>query len=143
MFLEHVLPEDRAAVDRNFRHAVETLKTWNLEYRIRRADGKVRWIWAGGSFRFSPTGKVLRMIGIVRDVTGRKRAEEVLREHDAELCVRNETLTRFNGVAVGRELRMIELKREVNELCAKLGEPPRHRVARTKTTPVAELGTQT
>ena len=27
------------------------------------------------------------------------------------------------------ELRMIELKREVNELCMRLGEPPRHKIA--------------
>ena len=30
---------------------------------------------------------------------------------------------RFNNASVGREIRMIELKKEVNEFCAKLGEP--------------------
>jgi len=58
----------------------------------------------------------------------RKRAEEELRRHAEELRIRNEALTRFNAVAVGRELRMIELKREVNELCLKIGEPPRYKI---------------
>jgi hypothetical protein len=36
-----------------------------------------------------------------------------------------EELERFNRLAVGREQRMIELKRQVNELSEKLGrEPP-------------------
>jgi two-component system CheB/CheR fusion protein len=35
-------------------------------------------------------------------------------------------LARFNRVAVGREMRMIELKKEVNELCRRLGEAARY-----------------
>jgi len=35
-------------------------------------------------------------------------------------------LARFNRAAVGRELRMIELKREINEMCGQLGQPPRY-----------------
>ena len=53
------------------------------------------------------------------DITDRRRATEALREQLAEL-------ERFNAVAVGRETRMIELKKEVNDLCARLGEPPRY-----------------
>ncbi|MGO8675262.1 MAG: response regulator [Limisphaerales bacterium] len=53
------------------------------------------------------------------DVTERKRAEDQLRQT-------NEELTRFNNAAVGRELRMIELKKEVNALCAQAGQPPRY-----------------
>jgi hypothetical protein len=30
-------------------------------------------------------------------------------------------LARFNRAAVGRELRMIELKREINEMCGQVG----------------------
>ena len=73
-------------------------------------------------------GKML--ISMARDITERVRTEEGLRRQAEELRARNEELTRFNRVAIGRELRMIELKREVNELCAKLGEPPRHRLAK-------------
>lgn len=51
------------------------------------------------------------------DVTDRKQAAQALHE-------RVEELTRFNAAAVGREMRMIELKREVNAIRARLGEPP-------------------
>ena len=68
------------------------------------------------------------MVGFLQDITERKRAEDTLRQQAEELLARNDRLNRFNRAAVGRELRMIELKREVNELCGKLGEPPRHRV---------------
>ena len=44
MFLEHVLPEDRHAVDRQFRQAVECQGDWSFDCRIRRADGQIRWI---------------------------------------------------------------------------------------------------
>ena len=38
----------------------------------------------------------------------------------------NDELTRFNRVTLGRELRIIELKKQVNELRAQLGQPPRY-----------------
>ncbi|HDD57233.1 MAG TPA: PAS domain S-box protein, partial [Thermoplasmatales archaeon] len=60
-------------------------------------------------------------IGIVRDISERKAIEEELKEKLKEL----ET---FYKVAVDRELRMIELKREVNELCKKCGEKPRYAI---------------
>jgi two-component system CheB/CheR fusion protein len=56
------------------------------------------------------------------DITERHRAQHALRENLDEL-------TRFNTVAVGRESRMIELKKEVNELCARFGEPRRYPLA--------------
>jgi len=64
----------------------------------------------------------------IRDVTDRKQAEDALRQSHAELRSHAEELDRFNRVAVGRELRMIELKREVNELCQRLGEAARYPV---------------
>jgi hypothetical protein len=59
------------------------------------------------------------------DLTARQQAEETLRQQTEELRARNDELTRFNRLVVGREVRMIELKQEVNELCRRLGEPPR------------------
>jgi PAS domain S-box-containing protein len=55
----------------------------------------------------------------VRDITNRRRADAALREKLNEL-------ERMNRLMVGRELRMIELKREVNELCRQLNLPKRY-----------------
>jgi PAS domain S-box-containing protein len=55
-----------------------------------------------------------------------QRAEAALRRSEAELRAYSEELGRFNRVAVGRELRLIELKRELNELARRHGEPPRY-----------------
>lgn len=53
-----------------------------------------------------------------RDISSRKAAEEELRQ-------RNQELERFNRAMVGRELEMVKLKRQINELSKELGrEPP-------------------
>lgn len=36
---------------------------------------------------------------------------------------------RFHAMALAREVRMVELKCEINALCARLGEPPRYHIA--------------
>lgn len=45
-----------------------------------------------------------------------------LRESETELRTHAEELARFNRVAVGREMRIIELKKHLNELCKQRGE---------------------
>lgn len=52
--------------------------------------------------------------------------EEAMRASNEQLRVTNEKLEIFNRALVGRELRMIELKREINGLCAQLGQTPRY-----------------
>lgn len=54
----------------------------------------------------------------------RLQAEESLRQKLAEL-------ERINKLMVGREIRMIELKRDLNELCRQLNLPPRYAVPAT------------
>ncbi len=58
------------------------------------------------------------------NITNRKTAEESLTKIMSDLKEANDELTRFNKAMVGRELRMIELKKEVNDLCARIGQPP-------------------
>jgi len=55
-----------------------------------------------------------------------QRSEAVLRRTEAELRAHSEELVRFNRVAVGRELRMMELKQEVNDLAQRHGEQIRY-----------------
>ncbi|MGE5716754.1 MAG: PAS domain-containing protein, partial [Acidobacteriota bacterium] len=75
IFLDHVVPEDREEVNAKFREAIATKGLWNFECRIRRADGEIRWIWAAGRHRLGAAGEARRMVGIVQDITERKRAE--------------------------------------------------------------------
>ncbi len=56
----------------------------------------------------------------------RTRAEDTARKSNADLRSHAEALARFNRVAVGRELRMMELKKEINELSQRRGDPARY-----------------
>jgi light-regulated signal transduction histidine kinase (bacteriophytochrome) len=85
MFLEHVLPEDRADVDRAFTEATTKQSDWNFECRIRRVDGELRWIRAAGRHERNAESKPVRMSGIVQDITERKSAEEGIRKLNVEL----------------------------------------------------------
>jgi two-component system cell cycle sensor histidine kinase/response regulator CckA len=82
MFLEHVVPEDRQHVNRRFLEATATQARWEFECRIRRADGEMRWIWAVGDHWRGADGRASRMIGLVQDITERKRVEEELRQSE-------------------------------------------------------------
>lgn len=80
MFLEHVIDEDRAKVERLFDKVTASSSNWDGECRIRRTDGEVRWIWFAGEQSCAADGSVERMAGIVQDITDRKRVEEAQRE---------------------------------------------------------------
>jgi PAS domain S-box-containing protein len=54
------------------------------------------------------------------------RAEAAWRKSEAELRLEAEDLDRINRAAVGRESRIIDLKKEINELAQRLGESPRY-----------------
>jgi hypothetical protein len=58
---------------------------------------------------------------VFRDITDRKRTEEQLR-------LRMEEMERFNRLVVGREERMVQLKKEINELLEEMGKEKKYRV---------------
>lgn len=121
-FLAHVLPDDLEQVRDSHRSAAANGTVWNIECRVRRVDGQVRWIWIAGMPLKQQGARAQRMTGIAQDITDRKRAEIQLQRHSDELRRRNDELERFNRASIGRELRMVELKQEVNELALRLGE---------------------
>ena len=78
-FLADIHPEDRE-------RAVETIQqsmsedAYEIEYRIVRPDGRIRWLGARGQPVYNSSGKRERMIGVCMDITARKEQEEALRE---------------------------------------------------------------
>ncbi len=81
-----------------------------------------------------------RFFVFVRDITELKGAEDAKRQQTEELRASNTELELFNHAATGRELRMIELKEEINELCRRLGEPPRHAMDQLETDNIPGAG---
>lgn len=84
LFMEHVVPEDRAYVDQLYRKALLEQPDWSFECRIKRADGAQRWISANGKRLGSAAEGNERLIGHVLDVTRIKQAEDRLRLMSAE-----------------------------------------------------------
>jgi PAS domain S-box-containing protein len=64
--------------------------------------------------------------GLSTDITGRKQAEEKVKEKSREL-------ERFNNLMIGREVKMVELKKEINDLLEKSGEKRKYRIPGTET----------
>ncbi len=64
-------------------------------------------------------GETFGMVGMYDDITEQKQAEEQRRDQLHEL-------RRWQAVMLDREDRILDLKREVNELLARLDEPPRY-----------------
>jgi PAS domain-containing protein len=133
-FFRYLHPDDASRVQAQWAEATQT-GILNTEFRIVRADGQMRWLAGMGRFAYAgkpddsaPGDKPApeRFLGVNFDITERRQMEEEIRQRAEELRATNEELTRFNDAMVGRELRMIELKQEIDALCAQLGQPLRY-----------------
>ena len=74
-----VHPDDLPAVGAVLRLAFDKRTKFELEHRIRWADGQVRYVAAAGTAVFDGAGRPLRLVGVMRDVTPRREAQEALR----------------------------------------------------------------
>lgn len=81
-FLDVILPEDRHILQDAVNLENGGLKT-DLKFRIRRADGRVRWIHDKGTPVFGRNGEVIRVVGIASDITEQVEAERRVNESEA------------------------------------------------------------
>ncbi|MFC0386021.1 PAS domain-containing protein [Muricoccus vinaceus] len=77
--------DDLPRVEAALRSALADEEPYDIEFRMRRADGGERWVVARGTVLRDGTGRPTRMIGIDFDITDRKRAELALAESEARL----------------------------------------------------------
>jgi PAS domain S-box-containing protein len=77
-FLEAIHPEDR---EHFLAISQQRMRTgYDVEYRVVRPDGRIRWIRDRAFPIRDEAGEVYRVAGLAQDITGRKRAEESLRQ---------------------------------------------------------------
>ena len=90
---------------------------------VRHKDGKLTDVMYNASVYTDVNGKVLGLFAAARDITAQRKAEAQVAEQRARELERLAELERFQKLTVGRELKMIELKKEIEELKRRFGEP--------------------
>jgi PAS domain S-box-containing protein len=91
----------------------------NLEHRILTKNGKMRWVSHSWSPILTENHELKCIVSIVRDITESKIAEQTLKE-------KIEELEKYKNVTVNREVKMVALKNEINELCKQLNQKPKY-----------------
>lgn len=80
---DRVHPEDLSRVEKELHRCVAEHTPYEMEYRVVWPDSSVHWVVSRGTCLYDEQDRPLRMLGIVMDITERKRAEEALRESEA------------------------------------------------------------
>lgn len=79
-FVERVHPEDRAMVQAGVEEALARRESIEIDHRIVRPDGGIRWLHSSGHCQVGPDGRVVTMTGTGQDVTERRLSEDRFRQ---------------------------------------------------------------
>lgn len=120
-------PDDRDMVWNVIQKAVAKGEPYVLEYRIITKEGSPKWVWERGRGVFSADGELLKLEGIISDISDFKEAQEKISQlrdnletevaaKTRELQQRVAELERFHDATIERELRMKELRDEIERL---------------------------
>jgi formate hydrogenlyase transcriptional activator len=80
-----VHPDDLPHVVAARKHSVETGDPYDIDHRLRRADGEYRWFHIRGLPLRDTEGRIVRWYSLLTDIDERKRAEEKLHEENVAL----------------------------------------------------------
>ncbi|HET8646012.1 MAG TPA: PAS domain-containing protein, partial [Vicinamibacteria bacterium] len=78
-WLDAVHPEDRGRAHEVFLASNGGRDSFTVDYRLQAHDGTWRWVAASGRPRFGPGGEFLGYVGMVLDITERKKADAARR----------------------------------------------------------------
>jgi len=86
MWIQCIHPDDRERVLQEWQRSRQEHRSYQTEYRVIRPDnGQVAWLTALGTFTYNSHDEAIRSIGVLFDITERKRVEEEHSQIEAAL----------------------------------------------------------
>lgn len=126
-FMECVHPDDRDKVNRTYLASIEKkAPVFEIEHRIVRNDnGEVRYVVQKGENIFDDSGRIVKSIGMVHDITEQHHHELAIKEKNEELSAQNEEYLVLNEEMSETLMRLNELNTELEEARDKSEESDR------------------
>src|SRR5579884_3140480 len=117
-----IIPEETREFTVALREVIERGVTRNTRLNPRSASGEIIPTSLNASALSDADGKVIGAIGILRDMRAYEKVVRDLQESKAELQEKILDLEKFEEVVVGRELKMIALEKEIENLKRELAK---------------------
>ena len=118
---DFISEHERAQAEKSFAQKISDKKPYvggnEREYQTKNGEKKLFVIH--DFFLFDEKGNVISVYTTIEDVTENKTIENNLKEKIDEL-------ERYKDITINREMKMMELKNEINDLCIRLHEKPRY-----------------
>lgn len=77
-FLTVIHPDDRDRVQRAYEQSLKFRHPYDIVHRLRFADGRTKWVREHCNTEFDASGKPLRSVGAVQDITRHKQTEDAI-----------------------------------------------------------------
>ncbi|MFZ4855676.1 MAG: PAS domain S-box protein [Desulfuromonadaceae bacterium] len=81
-WLKGLHPDDRDMVHASWSKMAESQGQWGLEYRFMTSEGKISWVYGLAATQLDASGKIIKYVAIMQDITERKQAEQKLLESE-------------------------------------------------------------
>jgi len=91
-FLAAIHPDDREMVSHEFGNSISEKKPYTIEHRLLMKDGRVKWVNERCRTEFDEQGQPVHSVGIVQDITDRKRIEDDLSDTNRQIDALNLSL---------------------------------------------------
>ena len=84
-FSKLVHDEDREKVRKTIRHALAEKEKFEIEYRILKKNGELRWVFESGQGIYEAANQISYVDGCIFDITARKKTEAALEKSEDEV----------------------------------------------------------